>query len=517
MQVKSVIILLFCAHHFEFITSAKILAIVPSPSYSHQIAFRRIWIELSERGHQITLITADPMNNPKFGNIKEIDISNTYNVLSKNNYTQLIKEYKTDFLKVLNAFGQIVVDVGVVVLNNPEVKALLENKGETFDLLMLEFINPIVVPFMYRFKAPTIALMSFDISYLGHDCIGNPTHPILYPDINLGLSADLNFMERVVSALFSVFGRYFMNSIIAKVEEQVAKHLGPDYPPILEEAKNIDMLFLNTNPIINQVRPSVPATIHLTGLHLEESDTLAEDLKKHLDDSKNGVIYFSLGTNVKSSTIDPQTLKTLLETFSELPYDVLFKFDADNLSHKPSNVVIKDWFPQQEILRHPNVKLFITQGGIQSMEEAVYSRKPMIGIPFMGEQESNVKLMAKKGVGLYVNHLSINKDEFKETILEVITNPKYKQKVEELAKLALDQPMTGVAKAIWWTEYVLRHKGAKHLKGPAVHLSWYQYYLLDVIGFCILMLVAVVVLIYITILLIKSCFQKLRFKKRKSE
>lgn len=43
--------------------------------------------------------------------------------------------------------------------------------------------------------------------------------------------------------------------------------------------------------------------------------------------------------------------------------------------------------------------------------------------------------------------------------------------------------MTGLEKAVWWTEYVIRNKGAKLLRNPIRDLPLYQYYFLDVIGF----------------------------------
>ncbi|KAJ8948054.1 hypothetical protein NQ314_008480 [Rhamnusium bicolor] len=46
---------------------------------------------------------------------------------------------------------------------------------------------------------------------------------------------------------------------------------------------------------------------------------------------------------------------------------------------------------------HPNIKLFITQGGLQSMEETIYNEVPCVVIPFFAEQEQNAKLMANKG------------------------------------------------------------------------------------------------------------------------
>lgn len=36
---------------------------------------------------------------------------------------------------------------------------------------------------------------------------------------------------------------------------------------------------------------------------------------------------------------------------------------------------------------------------------------------------------------------------------------------------------------VYWIEYVLRHKGAAHMRSPALDLTYSQYLLLDVIAF----------------------------------
>lgn len=41
--------------------------------------------------------------------------------------------------------------------------------------------------------------------------------------------------------------------------------------------------------------------------------------------------------------------------------------------------------------------------------------------------------------------------------------------------------MKGLEKAVWWTEYVLRH-GTQHLRSPSADIPLYQYYFLDVIA-----------------------------------
>lgn len=45
-----------------------------------------------------------------------------------------------------------------------------------------------------------------------------------------------------------------------------------------------------------------------------------------------------------------------------------------------------------------------------------------------------------------------------------------------------DRLNTPIDTAVFWVEYIIRHKGAPELRSVAVDLSWYQYYLLDVIS-----------------------------------
>jgi glucuronosyltransferase len=61
-----------------------------------------------------------------------------------------------------------------------------------------------------------------------------------------------------------------------------------------------------------------------------------------------------------------------------------------------------------------------------------------------------------------------------------------------------DRPQTALETAIFWTEYVIRHKGAPHLRSAAVHLPWYQYLLLDVQIFLILIAVTSYLILYLT-------------------
>jgi glucuronosyltransferase len=59
----------------------------------------------------------------------------------------------------------------------------------------------------------------------------------------------------------------------------------------------------------------------------------------------------------------------------------------------------------------------------------------------------------------------------------------YRENAKRLSSVYRDRPMSALDTAIFWTEYVIRHKGAPHLRPAVLDLAWYQYLLLDVLAF----------------------------------
>lgn len=62
----------------SLISCVRILVVLPTPLYSHNLVYRTIYKELSLRGHEIVAFTPDPIKDPKLTNIKEIDMSFLY-------------------------------------------------------------------------------------------------------------------------------------------------------------------------------------------------------------------------------------------------------------------------------------------------------------------------------------------------------------------------------------------------------------------------------------------------------
>lgn len=73
---------------------------------------------------------------------------------------------------------------------------------------------------------------------------------------------------------------------------------------------------------------------------------------------------------------------------------------------------------------------------------------------------------------------------------------RFAKNAKRISELYRDRPMSPLDTAVYWTEYVIRHKGTRHLQSAAMHLAWYQYLLLDVILVIGVVLVAFILICY---------------------
>ena len=72
---------------------------------------------------------------------------------------------------------------------------------------------------------------------------------------------------------------------------------------------------------------------------------------------------------------------------------------------------------------HPNVKLFISHGGLLSISEAVYEGVPVLGIPIFGDQQANIKNIQDKGAGEILDYREISEEVVYEKTSRLLNNP----------------------------------------------------------------------------------------------
>ena len=79
--------------------------------------------------------------------------------------------------------------------------------------------------------------------------------------------------------------------------------------------------------------------------------SVGQDLKKFMDEAVTGVVYFSMGSNIKSSEVfKGEKLRAFLEAFEKLKLKVLWKWEGSPMPNQPDHVKTYEWLPQQDLL-----------------------------------------------------------------------------------------------------------------------------------------------------------------------
>lgn len=148
----------------------------------------------------------------------------------------------------------------------------------------------------------------------------------------------------------------------------------------------------------------------------------SQNIREWIDEAEHGVIYFSLGSNIKSKYLKDTTLRHLLSAFSKVRQRVIFKWELSQLPDKPENVMTGRWFPQKDILVNPKVKLFISHFGLASVTEAKYHAVPILAIPIFGDQFRNAQQVVSEGRGLELNLDVLTEELVVESINRIIND-----------------------------------------------------------------------------------------------
>lgn len=94
---------------------------------------------------------------------------------------------------------------------------------------------------------------------------------------------------------------------------------------------------------------------------------------------------------------------------------------------------------------------------------------------------------------------------------------RFNKQAKELSERFRDRPMPPLETAIYWVEYVARHKGASFMKTAAVGMPLYKYLLLDVIAFLLAIFAAIGYLVYLLIRVVVKAVSKNSSEKVKKQ
>jgi len=368
------------------------------------------------------------------------------------------------------------------ILSDDGVQRMLKDKREHFDLIMMDASNlDALYGLVEYYNATLIGLTSISVNWYTEELAGNPAPSIYEPISQIGYSRDHSILSRIYNWIHINEERLIEHLVILPAQLQVfKKFFGYSDQKFYELRNRFSVILVNNHFSLGRVRSNVPNLIEVGGLHLSESpEPCDKELQKFMDDAENGVIYFSMGLDILVKFLPENLQQTLVKSFAKLKQRVVWKNEIFSMPNKSENIYVIEKSPQRHILAHPKVRLFITNGGLLSVMEAVDSGVPMLGLPVFFDQFGNLRWGQTAGMAEVLDINNLKEETLTNTIRELIDNPKYTLRAKKMSKTFNDRPMSPLDTAVWWTEYALRNRDVSHIRLKVEEIPLFLYYRID--------------------------------------
>lgn len=494
----------------------RVLAVETIAGKSHWNFMRAVLRSLTDAGHAVTVFT--PFLDGDRDNYTEVDTSAAFRMKLDVDLAEVLEKFAkpSSILPLIVTISRSLCDA--IFRDDRMVAAMRPSSdgGSVYDMVIVEPVGSECVshaatamglPLVFVVPSPMIS--HFEGPFLGH-----VPNPAAVSHLMAGHAVPRSFVQRFGNSVLLAYSVFLVRYAEWSLKRQDAA--APKPFDVLEPVRP-SAVFVNSHFATEASRPLPPNVVQVGGLHLEQPKSLPPDILEFINESSHGVIYFTFGSVVKMSTMPNYIQKSFKEALAQVPQRVLWKYEGE-MEDVPPNVMIKKWFPQRDILLHPNVKLFISHGGISGVYETVDAGVPVLGFPLFYDQHRNIANLVDAGMAISMELLSVSTDIILNSILELINNEKYSINAKITSARFKDRPMSPEKLIVYWTEYIHRHKGAPHLKSHALNLTWYQYFLLDVIATVLILSLIILFMCYTIIKIIyKNSLKYLYDFKPKSE
>ncbi|XP_073701379.1 UDP-glucuronosyltransferase-like isoform X2 [Garra rufa] len=501
---------LLCLFSSEPVQAGKVL-VVPVDG-SHWLSMKILVEELSQRGHEmVVLVPETSILIGKSGNYttKTFRVPYTFAELNAN-----LDHIRKHALEKPPQMTDIISNwANLVQFTEMQVKAcegllydesLMKSLRETgFDVVLTDPFLPCGSIIANSFSLPAIYFLRGLPCRLDEAAAQCPSPPSFVPHFLTGYTDKMTFPQRVRNMLMTIFSKYLCHQLFGSFSELASRYLQKDitYKELLG---NGAAWLLRYEFTFEYPKPLMPNIIQIGGINCAKKGPLTRELEQFVNGSgEHGFVVFTLGSMV--SQLPEAKAREFFEAFRQIPQRVLWRYTGPVPENAPKNVKLMKWLPQNDLLGHPKVKAFITHGGSHGIYEGICNGVPMVMLPLFGDQGDNVQRLVSRGVAETLSIFDLTSEKLLVALRKVINDKSYKEKMTELSAIHRDRPIEPLDLAVFWTEFVMRHKGAAHLRPAAHELNWIQYHSLDVIGFLLLILVTV---ICVTLKSCMFCFRK---------
>lgn len=270
----SVAILLI--HLGNVVQGAQILALFSSLSFSDHLVFRGYVSRLVQAGHSVVMMTPYPgqFTYPDLEKIVELDVG-----LESGPFWEEFKKLVTnvdDYYSRLQAINELSIKLAIAQLKSKQMTALFINPNIKFDLVITEADVPVLYAAADKYAAPHIAITTSNGKIHQYEAKGNPTHPILHPDVNTLNYKNLSSWQKLVEVNRHIQSKNEYYSNYLPLCDVAAKKILGLKRNLLEVEQDIDLLFVAANPFLIGNRPTVPSIVYTDRLHIRPGFSLPQ-------------------------------------------------------------------------------------------------------------------------------------------------------------------------------------------------------------------------------------------------
>ncbi|XP_062315533.1 UDP glucuronosyltransferase 5 family, polypeptide E1 [Osmerus eperlanus] len=397
-----------------------------------------------------------------------------------------------------------------LVIQNKALVAKL--KATNFDLMLTDpgFAGGVIVG--KYLELPIVFNVRWITNADGHFAIA--PSPLSYvPTIGSLVSDKMNFVHRLKNMLHYGIGLYIDYIVTRPLYQGVCDNfIGPN-SNIYSLIQGADLWLMRVDFVFEFPRPTMPNVVYIGGFQCKPSKPLPADIEKFVQSSgEHGVVVMSLGTLLGS--LLPEISEIIAAAFARLPQKVIWRHLGERPSKLGNNTMLVDWLPQNDLLGHPKTKAFVTHGGTNGIYEAIYHGVPMLGLPLIFDQFDNMVRLKSRGVAKVLDVTALEEETLTQSLRDILNEKMpYKKNMLRMSKLHHDQPMKPMDSALFWLEYVMRHKGASHLRTESYKMPWYAFHNVDVFALLLSVMACLLLLFGLTCkIVIKAIISKNKVK-----
>jgi MGT family glycosyltransferase len=168
---------------------------------------------------------------------------------------------------------------------------------------------------------------------------------------------------------------------------------------------------------------------HFIGPSMERHTPHAHFSWRPLQDQ--AVVYVSLGTLFNAN---PLFFRQCIEAFSRADFQVIMavghRIAPESLGRMPPNITVHPYVPQLDVLRLARV--FVTHGGMNSVNEGLFYGVPLLVIPQMNEQLIVGRRVEELGAGLCLTSRDLSPETLRASVTRLLADFQFRRQAAVL-------------------------------------------------------------------------------------